>query len=35
MEKMYSDDNRPSEEQLEDMKSRLIEELEQLLALNG
>lgn len=31
MEKMYSDDNRPSEEQLSDIKSRLLEELEMLL----
>ncbi len=28
MEKMYSDDNKPSEEQLADMKSRLLKELE-------
>ncbi|MBR1562951.1 MAG: HIT family protein, partial [Ruminococcus sp.] len=28
MEKMYSDDNRPSEEQLADLKRRLLEELE-------
>ncbi len=32
MEKMYSDDNKPSEEQLADMKSRLLKELEKLLA---
>ena len=31
MEKMYSDDNRPSEKQLVDMKRRLIEELENLI----
>ena len=31
MEKMYSDDNRPSEGQLADMKRRLIEELEKLI----
>ncbi len=31
IEKMYSDDNRPSEEQLVDMKRRLIEELENLI----
>ena len=28
MEKMYSDDNRPGEEQLADLKRRLLEELE-------
>ena len=31
MEKMYSDDNRPSEEELEQMKSRLLIELDKLL----
>ena len=31
MEKMYSDDNRPSEEQLADMKRRLLDELEKLI----
>ena len=31
MEKMYSDDNRPSEGQLEDLKCRLLEELEKLI----
>lgn len=31
MEKMYSDDNRPSDTELEDMKSRLSVELERLL----
>ena len=31
IEKMYSDDNRPSEGQLVDMKRRLIEELENLI----
>ena len=31
MEKMYSDDSRPSEEQLADMKRKLSEELERLL----
>lgn len=29
-EKMYSDDNRPTKEELEDMKLRLIKELEQV-----
>ena len=28
MEKMYSDENRPSEEQLADIKNRLLEELD-------
>lgn len=31
MEKMYSDDNRPDEEQLADLKRRLLEELEKLI----
>ena len=31
MEKMYSDDNRPSEEELEEMKSKLLVELDKLL----
>ena len=31
MEKMYSDDNRPSEEELEQMKSKLLIELDKLL----
>ena len=31
MEKMYSDDNRPSEGQLEDLKCRLLKELEKLI----
>lgn len=31
MEKMYSDDNKPSEEQLADMKHRLLKELEKLI----
>ncbi len=31
MEKMYSDENRPGEEQLENMKKKLLDELEKLL----
>ena len=31
MEKMYSDDNRPNEKQLADMKRRLLDELEKLI----
>jgi hypothetical protein len=31
MEKLYSDDNRPSPEELETMKSKLLAELEKLL----
>ena len=31
MEKMYSDDNRPTEEELEQMKSKLLIELDKLL----
>ena len=31
MEKMYSDDNRPSQEQLENMKQKLLVELDKLL----
>ena len=31
MEKMYSDDNRPSEKQLADMKRKLLDELEKLI----
>lgn len=31
MNKMYSNDNRPSNEELEEMKSRLFEELEKLM----
>ena len=31
MEKMYSNDNRPDEEQLAEMKGRLLEELEKLI----
>ncbi|MCM1126336.1 MAG: HIT family protein [Lachnospiraceae bacterium] len=31
MEKMYSDDNRPSDTELEEMKSKLLEELNNLL----
>lgn len=31
MEKMYSDDNRPSADELEEMKSRLLTELDKLL----
>ena len=31
MEKMYSDDSRPSEQQLADMKRKLLDELEKLL----
>ena len=31
MDKMYSDDNRPSDEELEDMKSKLLTELDKLL----
>ena len=31
MEKLYSDDNRPSSEELETMKSKLLSELEKLL----
>ncbi len=31
MEKMYSDENRPTKEELEDMKLRLLTELEKLL----
>ena len=30
-EKMYSDDNRPSNEELEEMKLRLLKELEELV----
>lgn len=30
-EKMYSDDNRPTEEELEQMKSKLLIELDKLL----
>ena len=30
-EKMYSDDNRPSDMQLEEMKTRLLEEIDRLL----
>lgn len=32
MEKMYSDDNRPSKEELELMKSKLLIELDKLLS---
>ena len=31
MEKMYSDENRPSEEELEEMKSILLDEIDKLL----
>lgn len=31
MEKMYSDDNRPSDDELDEMKSKLKEELEKLI----
>lgn len=31
MEKMYSDDNRPSDEELEEMKSTLLTEIDKLL----
>ena len=31
MEKMYSDDNRPSSKELEEMKAKLLKELEKLL----
>ena len=31
MEKMYSDDNRPSNVELEEMKAKLLEKIEQLL----
>lgn len=31
MEKMYSDDNRPSSLELEEMKSKLLNELDKLL----
>jgi len=32
MEKMYNDDNRPSDIELEELKSRLLEEIEKLLS---
>ena len=31
MEKMYSDDNRPSEQELEEMKCKLLKELEKII----
>ena len=34
MEKMYSDDNRPSQEQLTEMKSKLLAELEKIYGTN-
>lgn len=34
MEKMYCDDNRPSEEQLEEMKQKLLVEIDKLICKN-